>query len=168
MKKIVSKLTLREYKFDDIENPNLQRFYAVLEALALERDFNESNCKDLTLPDAEGMKKRIGGLVAELENLLPDGDEGLREETSPSSKKRSRRLMKSLDDPASASDSISTKRRARPHQDRAQGDEESESKYKPKGASGPHTPKEGASHRTTRPQRTKKKLNDKVVSDQDF
>ena len=65
-KEIIAKLSLPDFSLEDIRNPNLEKFYGVLEALALEKDFNDSDIHDETLPDLSGIQKRASSLIEKL------------------------------------------------------------------------------------------------------
>ena len=62
---------------DDISNPNLEKFYGILEALALEKDFEDSSIDDETLPDLEGIKKRVAHMVADLKDSAKTNEQSV-------------------------------------------------------------------------------------------
>ncbi|XP_074659916.1 X-ray repair cross-complementing protein 5-like [Tubulanus polymorphus] len=71
-KDVIKKLSFK-FSSDEFENPALQKYYANLEALALERDEPEPT-DDLTIPNHEQMMKRAGKVIKEFEDLVfPDG-----------------------------------------------------------------------------------------------
>lgn len=71
-KEIIKKLQFT-FSSEDFENPALQRYYANVEAMALDTDLPEE-VKDYTLPDDEKMGKRAGKLLEEFKDLVFPAD----------------------------------------------------------------------------------------------
>lgn len=69
VKKIVSRLELKNFSPKDYENPALQTHYANLQALALNKD-HPDEIVDYTKPAEERMKKRAEDLAAEWRTLV--------------------------------------------------------------------------------------------------
>ena len=68
-KEIISKLVLGDaFNPDNYENPSIQKFYAYLQALALDEEDVEE-LEDATLPDIEMIEKRTDKLLDQLKDL---------------------------------------------------------------------------------------------------
>jgi ATP-dependent DNA helicase 2 subunit 1 len=70
-KAVVKKLTLKSFDPSSIDNPQLQKHYANLQALALKRDVVDEP-DDKTLPKTERMTERAGGLMKTFNELVND------------------------------------------------------------------------------------------------
>ena len=68
-KKIVAKLELKNFSPKDYENPALQKHYANLQALALDKS-QPDEITDYTAPAVERMKKRAEELATEWKELI--------------------------------------------------------------------------------------------------
>ncbi|XP_064634818.1 X-ray repair cross-complementing protein 6-like [Lineus longissimus] len=73
-KEVVKKMNF-PFKSESFENPSLQKHYANLEALALDRDVPD-DITDYTMPDDAMISKRAGKILGEFKELVfPDGYE---------------------------------------------------------------------------------------------
>ncbi|KAI9361631.1 SPOC like C-terminal domain-containing protein [Zopfochytrium polystomum] len=68
---MIDKTTLKNFSCDNYENPTIQKHYENLQAIALKRDM-AADFFDHTLPNEAAIQKRIGRLVARLEDTLPE------------------------------------------------------------------------------------------------
>eukprot|EP00123_Amoebidium_parasiticum_P010469 comp20126_c0_seq1/m.24846 comp20126_c0_seq1/g.24846 ORF comp20126_c0_seq1/g.24846 comp20126_c0_seq1/m.24846 type:complete len:641 (-) comp20126_c0_seq1:400-2322(-) len=73
MKQVVRKLELKDFDLTAFCNPVIQKHYASLEALALQRD-EEEGFEDTTQPDTAAMDKRVeGGVKQFVAEVYPEG-----------------------------------------------------------------------------------------------
>lgn len=91
-KKVVGKLELKDFSPKDYENPSLQKHYANLQALALNKDQPEE-IVDYTAPAVERMKKRAEDLANEWKGLVYAAGYDPHSEVPQKAVKRSVRLI---------------------------------------------------------------------------
>ena len=73
MEKIIAKLNFTQFSFESFENPDLQKHYKNLEALALDKDMPE-DFVDTVLPNTAIMSKKAGSLIQQfMSETYPDG-----------------------------------------------------------------------------------------------
>ena len=73
MEKIIAKLNFTQFSFESFENPDLQKHYKNLEALALDKDMPE-DFVDTVLPNTSIMSKKAGSLIQQfIAETFPDG-----------------------------------------------------------------------------------------------
>ncbi|KAI8854718.1 SPOC like C-terminal domain-containing protein [Chytridium lagenaria] len=70
---IIDKVTIKGFSLYDYENPTLQKHYANLQAIALDRDC-PNDVKDRTVPDNVAINKRISKLVEKFKAVLPEDE----------------------------------------------------------------------------------------------
>lgn len=86
---MIKKLDLKDYSYANYSNPVLQRHYAILEAVALEDDFELADPKDDTVPPEEQMQKpAIAQSVRAFKDSVYGPDHDLEEEEAAKQKSK--------------------------------------------------------------------------------
>ncbi|KAJ3197748.1 X-ray repair cross-complementing protein 6, partial [Dinochytrium kinnereticum] len=68
---VIDKVTIKGFSLYDHENPTLQKHYANLQAIALQRDL-PNDIIDSTAPDTAAIQRRIANLVGKFKAALPE------------------------------------------------------------------------------------------------